>query len=76
MPRYTIIPTDRSSESAEIEAVDGAGVLDFVGRLDCQEADVLQDGVYAFSVRLSPSGMWSIFRREDDGGVPDIPELG
>lgn len=64
MPRFTILPTDPSYASAEITALDAGAVLNIVGRLECHEADVLQDGKYSFSVRLSQNGLWSIFQRE------------
>jgi hypothetical protein len=63
MHRFTICPTDMSYPSAEIIAIDAGEVLSIVDRLNCHDADVLQDGVYSFSVRQCSSGMWSIHRR-------------
>jgi hypothetical protein len=63
MPRFKILPTDQSYSSAQITALDAGAVLGIVDRLDCKEADVLQDEVYSFSVRLGSNGIWSIFQR-------------
>jgi hypothetical protein len=65
MPRFKILPTDQSYSSAQITALDAGAVLGIVDRLDCKEADVLQDDVYSFSVRLGSNGIWSIFQRAD-----------
>lgn len=64
MPRFKILPTDQSYSSAEITSSDPSAVLNVVCQLNCREADVLQDDVYSFSVRLSANGMWSIFQRD------------
>lgn len=64
MPLYKILPADPSLKSTEVRAADPACVFGIVQRLDCKEADVLQDGFYAFSLRLDANGMWSIFQRE------------
>ena len=76
MPRFTVIPSDRPNFSAEITALDGGAVLNVVGQLACEEADILQDGRYAFSVRLSSSGMWTIFQRPIDTEPQDITSYG
>lgn len=65
MPRFTIVPTDQRYSSGEVIAEDASAALSIVNQLDCQEADVLEDGNYLFSVRLSETGMWTIFQRED-----------
>jgi len=70
MPRFKIMPIDRSCSSAEITALDAGSVLGIVDRLDCKEADVLQDDVYSFSVRLGSNGLWSIFQRQETNPVP------
>lgn len=64
MHRFTIVPTDSSYSSAEISARDAGGVLTIVSQLQCGEADIFEDDRYKFSVRLSDSGMWSIFKRD------------
>lgn len=66
MPEFRIFPRDSFSPASGIEAKDAAHVLLIVGRLDCREADVLQDGVYDFSLRLDDSGAWHIFQRSDE----------
>lgn len=66
MPRFTVVPIDQASSSAEIIATDAGGILAIVEQLKCHEADVLQDGVYAFSARLGGNGLWTIFQRDDD----------
>jgi hypothetical protein len=73
VPSFTIIPVDQSRSPTEIAALDGGAVLNVVSQIGCEEADVLQDGDYAFSVRLSPSGVWSIFQRDSDA---DFGSLG
>jgi hypothetical protein len=64
MPRFAIFPTDQSTHSAEIEARSAATVLCKLIQLGCNEADVLEDGQYTFSVRLGTAGVWSIYQRE------------
>jgi hypothetical protein len=76
LPRFKIIPTDQSFSSAEIVALDAAAVLNIVGQLDCGAADVLQDGKYTFSVRLSRNGLWTIFRYDDAERPCDIQSFG
>ncbi len=69
MPKFKILPADQSYSSAEITAADAAAVLGVVGQLNCRDADVLQDDVYSFSLRLNESGMWSIYQRNHDAGA-------
>ena len=64
MHSFTIIPIEPANTEREIAAIDASAVLNVVSQLGCGEADVLQDGSYSFSVRLSESGMWSIFQRD------------
>lgn len=71
MPRYTVLPVDCDLAPVEITAHDAGAVLNLVCRLDCGEADVLHDGVYNFSVRLSSNGLWSIFQRHEAQDVPE-----
>jgi hypothetical protein len=68
MPRYTILPYDKCCALAEIEATDPSDVLAWVARRKCQRADVLEAGRYRFSVRLSDSGVWSIYQRDEQPG--------
>jgi hypothetical protein len=70
MRLFTIVPVDPSNSDAELTAIDGEAVLEIVGRLDCKEADILQDDSYAFSVRMSDNGVWSIFRRRTGARSP------
>jgi len=65
MPRYTVTPIDDSCTSAELISQDAAAVLPMVARLDCGEADVLEDGNYAFSLQLGASGLWQIYQRNE-----------
>lgn len=65
MPRYTILPTDHVQATAEINALNSSAVLNVVGQLPCKSADILQDGQYAFSLRLGQAGLWTIFQRDD-----------
>ena len=60
MPRFTIVPTDNSPQ---ISASKALSVFHRVSRLKCGEADVLEDGEYAFTVRISRTGFWSIYQR-------------
>jgi hypothetical protein len=76
MPRFTILPTDHTHSSAEIVALDAGAVLNVVGQLRCRDADVLEDGKYAFSLHLGASGMWSIYQRADSGVSRDISAFG
>lgn len=76
MHRFKILPIDQAYASAEVTALDAGAVLNIVSRLECKEADVLQDDVYAFSVRLSDSGMWSIFQREEPGDDGELKLYG
>ena len=71
MHRFRILPTDASYSSADIITSNTADVLATVQRLECKEADVLRDGEYFFSVRISENGAWSIFRRNpgEEGNV-------
>lgn len=66
MSLFRIFPTDQSFSSAEIIADDPAAVFQIVGRLACQEADVIADGAYAFSLRLGDNGLWTIFQRAQE----------
>lgn len=64
MPRYSIHPADGNFPSATIIATDPRQVLELVGRLPLEEADVHEDGAYSYSLRLDGSGIWYIFHRE------------
>jgi hypothetical protein len=76
MPRFKILATDRSYASAEITARDAGGILHIVGQLDCTAADVLQDDIYSFSVRLNRSGMWTIFQSDCHPAPQGVPAFG
>ena len=72
MPRFQVLPIDKAVASVEVIAPDAAGILNIVQRLDCQEADVLRDGAYSFSLRLGRNGLWSIFQRENDSRAAEL----
>lgn len=65
MHSFKILPIDHAQSPAEVTAPDAGSLLFVIERLDCGEADVLQDDVYSFSARLGANGLWSIFQRED-----------
>ena len=67
MRHFRILPTDQSSQSGEITALDAGSVLNIVCQLQCKEADVFEGDGYCFSVRLSDGGLWSIFKRDPAG---------
>jgi hypothetical protein len=75
MPRFTIVPNNETCSPTEIIAPDAGNVLNLVSRLRYRDADVLRDGLYAFSVRLSDGGMWSIFQREPGSAPENIPSF-
>lgn len=68
MPLYKILATDNSYTSAVFEADDPNTVLRIVRQLQCQEADVLEDNVYSFSVKMGDAGTWTIFQRDHEVG--------
>lgn len=76
MPHFKILPTDQSYSAAEITALDGGAVLNMVSQLRCREADVIQDGAYAFSVRVNRNGLWAIYQRDYDEGFGPIQSFG
>jgi hypothetical protein len=71
MPRFQIVPRNRSFSSAEIVAA-GAGVLDMIDRLECEEAGVMRDGLYSFSACLGDKGQWSLLQREQAEHIPVV----
>jgi len=64
MPFFTILPVDRPYSATDTVGLDAGAVLNLMSRLNCREADVLEDRAYAFSVRLSACGLWTIFQRD------------
>jgi hypothetical protein len=76
MPLFNVIPTDHLFASAEIDAPDAARVFSIVQNLDCKEADVLQEGSYAFSIRLGDNGLWTIFQRGELETADSIQSFG
>ena len=68
MPLYKILATDSSYISVEFESRDPGTVLHRVERMKCQEADVLTDNAYSFSVNMSSNGVWRIFQRDHVDG--------
>ncbi len=73
MDQYTIRPADQAEPPFDFEANDPSRVLSVVQRIKCHEANVEKNGHYAFSLRLSDSGVWRIFERRDDTGIPAKP---
>ena len=76
MPRFHIHPTDSSSPVSEFIVTDEAAVLHMVERLGWEEADVMRDNKYSFSVRLAGNGMWTIFQRKAAKGAEVVPLFG
>lgn len=76
MPLFTVIPSDQSFASAEIVAPDAARVFSIVQNLDCKEADIMREGAYAFSIRLSDNGLWQIFQRGEIETSESIQSFG
>jgi hypothetical protein len=65
MPHFTILPLDQATRIAvEHESDNPETVLHLLRRIACHTADVIQDGEYAFSVRLAEGGCWTIFQRD------------
>lgn len=64
MPRFRIRPADQLLPATEFTAPDAAIVLLIVQRLPCKEADVIRDGNYDFSIKLSDNGLWCLFHRD------------
>lgn len=74
MPQFLIVPSDQKFSSAQITSLDAASALHVVDRLACDEADVMEDGAYIFSVRKTgASGFWTIFQRDSEDDGPDAP---
>lgn len=65
MSSFTIVPRSTDARSIRIESGDAAAALNVVCQQDWRDADVLKDGVYSFSARLNPAGMWMIYERPD-----------
>jgi hypothetical protein len=76
MPRFQIGPFDRSTSGAEVVALDAAGILNVIHRLECKEVDVMCDGLYSFSVRLGDNGLWCVFQRDQAGQATVRPPTG
>ena len=75
MPTYKIQPLGRSRTCA-ITAMNAAAVLNVVRQLDCKQADVLREGIYAFTVRLDSNGLWSVYQRNQLGHTDATEEFG
>lgn len=67
MPRYTVIP--RASEMKLVEVDEDASdvILSVIARLGCNEARVLVNGKYRFTVGKYASGVWRIW---NEGSSP------
>ena len=63
MPHFKILPTDLSHASAIVEDRNPAIALQMLSIMSCDEADVLEEERYIFSVRKGPVGAWTIFQR-------------
>ncbi|MEJ5975057.1 hypothetical protein WG901_00290 [Novosphingobium sp. PS1R-30] len=75
MPLFTITPSDTDHAPVEVSSPDAAAVLHTIARLNCGEAEVLEDGIYVFSVRLDNNGLWHIHQRSEADAEP-IPVYG
>jgi hypothetical protein len=76
MPRFTVLPIDPSYSTIKFSARDAGKVLPIFGQLGCREADIHQEGRYAFTVRLDANGVWAIYQRRDDAGSESIAASG
>lgn len=76
MPSFKILPTDLTFGTVIVDAADSSGILAEVTRFGCDEADVLQDEVYLFSVRINADGIWHIFQRDFADTIREIPVFG
>lgn len=76
MPLYKILATDNSYISAVIEADEPNSILHRVRELQCQEADVLENNTYSFSVEMGDAGIWTIFQRDHEMGWERAGGLG
>ena len=65
MLNFTIVPASHDCEIIEITALCEAAVLNAAQRLGCQQSDVFEGGRYRYSLRLTETGGWSIFQREE-----------
>ncbi len=74
MSLYKGFPTDPSLGPAEIEASSSESIIRIVQGLECHDADVFLNDRYDYSIRLEPSGIWSIFQRGE--AEPEIPLTG
>lgn len=63
MPKFHFHPTQPQRSVAAVEPVDGSEVFALADRMQCTAADLYQDGLYAFSIRLADEGVWRIERR-------------
>lgn len=64
MRRMAILPTDKN-EPAGIFDAEHIDALHMVSRLRCREADVFENNLYRYSLRLEAGGLWNIFQRAD-----------
>jgi len=72
MPRFQILPRDNSAQPIEIDCVDAGSALYTANQIGCHEADILEEGLYVFSVRTlgGKSSFWQIFQRKDGAVDP------
>jgi hypothetical protein len=65
MSSYRIVPTEGALSPFDVIVSEPEAVLAVVERSNFKKADVMRDGVYAFSIRLAENGVWSILQRDD-----------
>ena len=62
MRRFMLAPVSPDAQKLEIEAYDENAVLQTVGKVGFNEADVYEGGEYRFSLRLE-AAVWCIYQR-------------
>lgn len=65
MLNFAIVPASPDCEIIEITALCEVAVLHAAQRLGCQESDVFEGGGYRYSLRLTETGGWLIFQRDE-----------
>lgn len=63
MPRFTIVPLDKTFRPTDFIAKDAGSALAMIDRYKCGEVDVMRDGLYLFTAELHEGGFWSIIER-------------
>jgi len=63
--RFTISPHDKAKAPTEFMANDAGSALALVERINCGDADILENGKYLFTATLSEGGFWLISVRTE-----------